>query len=59
MPRDHELQALGLHGACAISALLHANKVESKAIIARAVYTNHRALSVHCAPPQNYGGSSA
>jgi iron complex outermembrane recepter protein len=31
------------------------NNVENKAIITRAVYTNHRALLVNYAPPRSYG----
>ena len=31
------------------------NNVEDKAIITRAVYTNHRALLVNFAPPRTYG----
>ncbi len=34
------------------------NNVENKAIITRAVYTNHRALLVNYAPPRSYGLSA-
>lgn len=34
------------------------NNVENKAIITRAVYTNHRALLVNYAPPRSYGVSA-
>ena len=34
------------------------NNIENKAIITRAVYTNHRALLVNYAPPRSYGLSA-